>query len=40
MDGDYQTRDAAYDSINRKLIAGIALFAVLVIGVWILALGF
>jgi hypothetical protein len=40
MDGDYQTKDASYDSINRKLIVAIALLAVLVIGIWILALGF
>jgi hypothetical protein len=40
MDGDYQTKDATYDSINKKLMIGVALIAVLVVGVWILSLGF
>jgi hypothetical protein len=40
MDGDYQTKDATYDSINRKLIVGVVLIAVLVAGIWILSLGF
>ena len=40
MDGDYQTKDATYDSMNRKLIVGVVLVAVLVAGIWILSLGF
>ena len=40
MDGDYQTKDATYDSINKKLIVGVVLLAVLVAGIWILSLGF
>ncbi len=34
MDGDYQTKDQAYDSINSKLIYSIAAFAVAVLGLW------
>jgi hypothetical protein len=40
MDGDYQTKDATYDSINKKLIVGVVLLAVLLAGIWILSLGF
>jgi hypothetical protein len=40
MDGDYQTKDATYDSINKKLIVGVVLVAVLVAGIWLLSLGF
>ncbi len=40
MDGDYQSKDATYDSINTKLIVGVALVAVLIAGIWILSLGF
>ena len=40
MDGDYQTKDATYDSINKKLIVAVVLLAVLVGGIWILSLGF
>ncbi len=40
MDGDYQTKDATYDSINKKLIVAVVLFAVLVGGIWVLSLGF
>jgi hypothetical protein len=40
MDGDYQTKDATYDSINKKLMVGVVLIAVLVAGIWILSLGF
>ncbi len=34
MDGDYQTKDAAYDAINKKLILGIVVLGIVVIGVW------
>jgi hypothetical protein len=40
MDGDYQTKDATYDSINKKLIVAVVLVAVLVGGIWVLSLGF
>jgi hypothetical protein len=40
MDGDYQTKDATYDSINMKLIVGVVIVAVLVAGIWVLSLGF
>jgi hypothetical protein len=40
MDGDYQTKDATWDSINKKLIVGIVLIAVVVIGVWYILSGF
>ena len=40
MDGDYQAKDATYDSINKKLIVAVVLLAVLVGGIWILSLGF
>jgi hypothetical protein len=40
MDGDYQTKDATYDSINKKLIVGVVLVAVVVVGIWILSLAF
>jgi hypothetical protein len=34
MDSDYQTKDATYDTINRKLIIGIVLLAAVIIGLW------
>jgi hypothetical protein len=40
MDGDYQTKDATWDLINKKLIVGIVLIAVVVIGVWYILSGF
>jgi len=40
MDGDYQTKDATYDSINKKLILGIVLAGIVVVGVWFFFSGF
>lgn len=40
MDGDYQTKDATYDSINKILILGIALVGIVVVGVWFFFSGF
>jgi hypothetical protein len=40
MDGDYQTKDAAYDSINKKLILGIVLAGIVVVGIWFFLSGF
>jgi hypothetical protein len=34
MDGNYQTKDATYDSINKKLILGIVLVAIVVAVIW------
>jgi hypothetical protein len=34
MDSDYQKKDATYDSINKKLILGIVLIAVVIIAAW------
>jgi hypothetical protein len=39
MDGDYQTKDASYDSINKKLILGIVVLGIVVIGAWYLFAG-
>ena len=40
MDGDYQTKDATYNSINKKLILGIVLVGIVVVGVWFFFSGF
>jgi hypothetical protein len=40
MDGDYQTKDATYDSINKILILGIVLVGIVVVGVWFFFSGF
>jgi hypothetical protein len=40
MDGDYQTKDATYDSINKILILGIVLIGIGVVGVWFFLSGF
>jgi len=34
MDGDYQTKDRAYDALNIIIIFGIALIAAAIIAVW------
>lgn len=34
MDSDYQKKDANYDSINKKLMLGILLIAIVVIAAW------
>jgi hypothetical protein len=39
MDGDYQTKDATYDAINKKLILGIVVLGIVVIGAWYLFAG-
>ena len=36
MDRDYQSADKAYDSINSRLIVSIGIFAVAVLGFWML----
>jgi hypothetical protein len=36
MDGDYQSKDVRYDSINKKMIASIVLIAIAFIGLWYL----
>ena len=36
MDRDYQSTDKAYDSINSRLIVSIGIFAVAVLGFWML----
>lgn len=36
MDGDYQTKDANYDAINKKLILGIVVLGIVIIGAWYL----
>jgi hypothetical protein len=40
MDGDYQTKDATYDSINKILILGVILVGIVVVGVWFFISGF
>jgi hypothetical protein len=40
MDGDYQTKDATYDSINTIVIIGIVLLGIAVVGVWFFFSGF
>ena len=34
MDGDYQPKDVRYNSVNKKVIAGIVLIAIAFVGLW------
>jgi phosphate/sulfate permease len=35
MDRDYQTKDQTYDAVNKKLIIGVALLAIVIAGLWL-----
>ena len=40
MDGDYQSKDVRYNSINKKMIAAIMLVAIAFVGLWYYYSGF
>jgi hypothetical protein len=40
MDRDYQTKDPRYDTVNRYMVAGIALLAAVITGLWFYLVAF
>lgn len=37
MDHDYQTKDRAYDAVNKKLIIGVIVLTAVIIAAWYFA---